>query len=289
MLLFHGWLFVLLHAAASEPVLPRQEVWEAVYRDTIRIGYVHTIVETLESKDIRASSDLNLTFRRASALVGVRMVHGTEDSPAGKVIRVFMRQYQGDKTSVQLNLNGNLTDDGRMRIDIDSGRVSRILPWSDDVLSLQRREAEFASRKPKPGDHWTQLVYEPIVNTLVTYQVTVREPEEVSSPGPRQTLLRVELKPDPLPHRQGNGTGKLQLPFSDCLARRPVCAGPAANRVGRSRAIDLVAYHPGSCDCSAQPERPDARHQHAVAHPAAAENRSALQDADCCVQDHVAG
>lgn len=207
-----GWIAVLGPLLAPQQAVSREEIWETAYRNSVRIGSIRTLLEPLEGKGLRATADMRLTFRRSSALVQVRMEQGTEESTEGKVTRVFMRQYQGD--AVQVNLNGQLDADGRMAVDIDHGRSRRRLPWNEDVVSLNRRDGQFISRQPKPGDEWSQQIYEPIVNTVVSYHVRVKEPEEVpvsqstAAAGSRRTLLRVELKPDLLV----TGSGSLQLP-----------------------------------------------------------------------------
>src|SRR5207248_8677693 len=64
---------------------------------------------------------------------------------------------------------------------------------SDAVVGLYRLEHLFQQRRPKAGDRFHFLRYEPTLNTVVTVRVAVKDPEEVSVSGVRKTLLRVEM------------------------------------------------------------------------------------------------
>ncbi len=64
---------------------------------------------------------MELTFRRQKALLRVRQDVGTEETADGKVVRVFMRQYQG--ANPQLLLNGTV-EGGMLRVVVEgSGRL----------------------------------------------------------------------------------------------------------------------------------------------------------------------
>jgi transglutaminase-like putative cysteine protease len=176
------------------------ESWEIAQIEGAKVGFLHTTVRRIESdggKRLRASAELDLTFKRHNDLVRLRREHGTEETSDGKVVGVFMRQ--GQDRGQQLVLSGTL-EDGRMHVRIDTGRIDRQLPWSDEVVGLYRLEHLFQERKPKPGDRWTLKRYDPTYNAVVTVRVAVKEPEEVvPAGGPRRAkLLRVELSPEPL-------------------------------------------------------------------------------------------
>jgi len=163
--------------------------------DGARIGYVHTATEALEGdgpKRLRTTADLNLTFRRQRAAVRLRVETGTEESADGRVVGVFMRQGQGDRT---LTLAGAL-EDGRMHVRIDGGRIDRRLRWGDEVVGLHRLEHLFEQRRPKSGDRFNFPRYEPTLNAVVTVRAAVSGPEEVQTAAGRQKLLRVDMVPD---------------------------------------------------------------------------------------------
>ncbi len=187
-----------VHADSSGELV--EESWEIAQIDGAKVGYVHTAVRRIESesgKRVRASAELDLTFKRHNALVRLRREHGTEETSDGKVVGVFMRQ--GQQGGQQLVLAGNL-EDGRMHVRIDNGRIDRRLPWSDDVVGLYGLEHLFQKRKPKPDDRWTLKRYDPTYNAIVTVRVAVKENEEIvrGTDKQRVKLLRVELAPEPL-------------------------------------------------------------------------------------------
>jgi transglutaminase-like putative cysteine protease len=192
-----GGLLVLLAAGPAGAEAPRfvEDVWESAAVDGARVGYLHTTAEALEAdggKRLRATADLSLTFRRQRAAVRLRVETGTEETPDGRVVGVFMRQGQGDRT---LTLAGAL-EDGRMHVRIDGGRIDRRLRWSDEVVGLYRLEHLFEQRRPKPGDRFSFPRYEPTLNAVVTVRAVVSGPEEVPTPAGRETLLRVDMTPD---------------------------------------------------------------------------------------------
>jgi hypothetical protein len=185
---------------------PRQlveEVWEAAHVEGVRVGYQHTTVRQVDlegAKRLRATAELDLTFKRNNAVLHLRREQGTEETPEGKVVGVFMRQ--GQDGGRQLVLTGTV-EDGQLHVRVDNGRIDRRIPWNDEVVGLHRLEHLFAERKPKPGDHFTLLRYEPTYNAILTLQIAVKDREEVTpSPGaPRVALLRVEMTAEPLEGR----------------------------------------------------------------------------------------
>jgi hypothetical protein len=200
---------VLLVGMAILPPLPAradstgelvEENWAIVQMEGAKVGFLHTTVRRIDSeggKRLRAAEELELTFKRQNALLRLRREQGTVETREGKVVGVFMRQ--GQEGGRQLVLAGSL-EDGRMHVRIDDGRIDRRLPWSGDVVGLYRLEHLFQERKPKPGDRWTIKRYDPTYNNVVTFQVAVKEPEEIAlaSGKPRRKLLRVELTAEPL-------------------------------------------------------------------------------------------
>ncbi len=177
-----------------------EESWESAQVEGAKIGFRHTTVhriDTANGKRLRASAELELTFKRNNALLRLRRVSGTEETADGKVVGVFMRQ--GQEGGRQMVLTGTL-EDGRMHVRIDNGRSDRRLPWSDDVVGLYRLEHLFQERKPKPGERWTIKRYNPTYNTVVTVDLAVKEREEIHRLGrsDKSKLLRIELTPQPL-------------------------------------------------------------------------------------------
>jgi hypothetical protein len=177
-----------------------EERWEMAQIEGTKVGFLHTTVRRLDAengKRLRATSELELTFKRYSSQLRLRREQGTEETPEGRVVGVFMRQ--GQEGGRQLVLTGNL-EEGRMHVRIDNGRIDRRLSWNDEVVGLYRLERLFQERKPKPGDEWTVRRYDPTYNAVVTLRIAVKEREEVAllAGVPRAKLLRVDLSAAPL-------------------------------------------------------------------------------------------
>src|SRR5262249_19244055 len=135
----------------------------------------------------------DLTFKRHGALMRAHMEQGTEEAEEGKVLGVFMRQWHD--RSRQLVLTGAVEGE-RLHVVVDGGRIERRIRWSNDVVGLYRLEHLFQQRRPKAGDRFHFLRYEPTLNTVITVRVAVKDPVEVSLSGGRRSLLRVEMTPD---------------------------------------------------------------------------------------------
>jgi Transglutaminase-like superfamily len=185
-------------AAPLQADTPRElveEIWEIAHVEGTRVGFLHTSVWRHQSdanRRLRAVAELDLTFKRHNALLHVRREHGTEETPEGKVLGVFMRQTQDGGR--QLILTGAV-EEGRLHVRVDNGRIERRIRWSDEVVGLYRLEHLFQERKPKPSDRFTLLRYEPTFNTVLTVHVAVKDREEVTTfPGTKKAkLLRVEM------------------------------------------------------------------------------------------------
>ena len=190
-----GLAFLL--CAADSPGQIVEDFWEVAHLEGVKVGSLHTTVHAVESeagKLLRTTADFELTLRRGNALLRLRMEQGTDETPAGSVVAVSMRQEQGQR---QLVLAGKL-EEGKMHVRIDDGRIDRQLRWNDDVAGLYRREHLFQARKPQPGDRFDLAVFDPEVNAVVNLRIAVKDAEEVNVLGVRRKLQRVEMVPDKL-------------------------------------------------------------------------------------------
>ena len=183
-----------------------EEFWESAQVEGTRIGFVHTTVRKREVEGVQrlhAAAELDLTLRRHNAVLHIRREQGTEETPEGKVLGVFMRQSQDGGGRLELT---GAVEDGRLHVRVDNGRIERRIRWKDEVVGLYRLEHLFQERKPKPGDSFAFFRYEPTYNTVLTIRGTVKERENVSaSTGkPSARLLRVEMTADKLEARGGS-------------------------------------------------------------------------------------
>jgi transglutaminase-like putative cysteine protease len=172
-----------------------EEIWESAYLDGARVGFLHTTVREQggEGRLLRASAALELTFRRHNAVLRLKSENGTDETPEGKVVGVFLRQ--GQAQGQNLFVVGSV-EDGRLHVRVDNGRIDRRIPWSDEAVGLYRLQHLFAEKKPKPGDRFSFYRYEPVLTTMVKMQVVVKDTEEVRPPTGQSArkLLRVEMR-----------------------------------------------------------------------------------------------
>jgi transglutaminase-like putative cysteine protease len=188
-------LIASLALAADSPKLP-EDVYELALLDGARVGFCHTAVtkDDGEDKQWRVTSSLELSLRRFSSQVRLRMDQGTVETPEGKVLGVFMKQNPG--SGKQLLLSGVVIED-KLHVKIE-GRGERWVAWGSDVLGVRAQEALFASKKPRAGNKLTFRRYEGVYNSVLTVRAVVKPAEEVDVLGKKQKLLRVEMQPDEL-------------------------------------------------------------------------------------------
>jgi hypothetical protein len=200
-----GLLFLANPARSAEPQgRIVQDIWNAAYLEGSKSGYVHTDVREIERdgrKFYLAVTKLSLAIKRNGVTVQLRMDAGTEETAEGQVTAVSMRQYQGDQQ--QLVLTGTVKDD-QLEVKIEGiGQPQRKkIPWDKRVIGLYRQERLFRDHKVQPGDQFPFLSYEPIVDRVVTNEVTVKDFEEIEVFKVPRRLLRVETLPEkslPLP------------------------------------------------------------------------------------------
>ncbi|MGD9713835.1 MAG: transglutaminase family protein [Thermomicrobiales bacterium] len=192
-------IFVLAYCLLpTASCLGKEESFDIALLDGARVGTLTTTVTSeKDNKLLRVKAVLDLTLRRFGSPVRLRMEQGSIESPDGTILAVFMKQLPGGGRS--LVLDGTVIDDDKLLVKVTGIReFERRVPWKRDVLGLVQQERLFATKKPKPGDKFSFLRYEPTYNSVLTVRVVVKPREAVDVLGKKQTLLRVELTPDEL-------------------------------------------------------------------------------------------
>lgn len=173
------------------------DIWDAAYLDSTRTGYIHTSVHEYEQDGVklrRTAMELNLTLKRFTDTIQQKMVSGTTETMDGVVTGVFMSQQLGrDQALVQTGqVVGNellIKIRGKMELD-------RKIPWNDQVIGLYREHHIYKEKKAKPGDRFSYQHYEPLIASVVTIRVEVKDFENVKIGPTTRKLLRAEAVPD---------------------------------------------------------------------------------------------
>lgn len=202
--LLFGLLTSGMALAQPAPVKPALDVWESVFardaqgRDQ-QIGFAHLLVEPItvdEQKLLRSTRELRLTIKRGGQLAQLRADTGTEETPEGKVVGVFMRHWLGQKQA--LNMAGKIDSTGKkMNIKVEANVKNEVtVPWEAGLIGLYTEANLLRDKKVKPGDKFTYRIFEPSLTSVATISVVVKEPEEILLPrGGKKKLLRVESTP----------------------------------------------------------------------------------------------
>lgn len=184
--------------------------WETAYIDGYRVGYTRISVREFDlpgGKVLQAVRDLHLTVRRGRDVARMQLVTGSDETPDGIVLGVFMRQA----------LSAQVTQELRGKVEGDQLRVKAVgkqanfdktISWNPKVLGNLGELNILKTRKPKPGDKFEYPIYNPLVNAIATIRVKAEDFETVTIGAQRLRLLRLSAVPDEI--------GGVQLP-SDVL------------------------------------------------------------------------
>jgi transglutaminase-like putative cysteine protease len=174
-----------------------RDIWDAAYLEGTRAGHIHTTVREIDrdgKKLYQTNVTLELTLRRFQDVIKQQMQSGTVETADGKVTAVSMSQTLGKEQ--QLELHGAVQ--GKQLAVKVSGKMNmdKLIPWNEQVIGLYREQQIFKEKAVKPGDKFSYLHYEPVVNAVVTIQVAVKDQEIVDVTGIKQKLLRAEAMPE---------------------------------------------------------------------------------------------
>src|SRR5437588_3253600 len=146
-----------------------RETWESAILNGGKAGLVHTVIRSIDrdgQKLFRATSELDLTVQRFNDTARIYMETGTDETEDGKVIAVSMKQLIGK--GQQLILTGTV-ENGQLHVKVQGGPpMDKKIRWSPKVVGLYREQTLFQDKKVKPGDKFSYLHYEPLVNAVMS-------------------------------------------------------------------------------------------------------------------------
>lgn len=195
---------------APEALAPPKEkiikdLWDAAYLDGHRAGFVRLKIEEIANAQgqplVRVTQEMNLSVRRGPNIANISVLTGSDETPAGQIVGVFMTQSLGQ--NVKQELRGRVEGNELVVSAVGpQANFQKKIPWNPKVVSANGELDLLRKRNPppKPGDKFDYLTYNPIVNTVVTIHVEVEKFEDttINTPaGPqRQNLLRVTMVPN---------------------------------------------------------------------------------------------
>jgi hypothetical protein len=172
------------------------EHWDAAYLNGVRAGYITTTVHEVDrggQKHYETSMVLDLTLRRFKDIARQRLETGTLETADGKVLSVWMSQ--GLAKDQKLVLSGQV-DGNQLKVKVaGTMNLERTIPWDDSVVGLYREQQLFKQYQVRPGARFRYQHYEPLINSVVTIEVAVKDHEELEINGVKEKLLRAEAQP----------------------------------------------------------------------------------------------
>lgn len=186
-----GVIALILSGAAPAQ---RQEAWDAVFRDNLKVGHVHTFVEPVEDRGrklLRVRVDIELNMRRQQDLVSIKMRYGTIETLDGEVLKIDHRSMTSNN---EMRTYGSVVD-GEMVLRLEGGgqRVERRIPWGPDVRGPYAPEQSLARKPISPGESRKLKQYIPELNDICDITLTaVGQDEVLLGDGKKRSLLKVE-------------------------------------------------------------------------------------------------
>ncbi len=185
--------------AAQAPGRIVSQTWESVTLDGSPAGVVSSTVREVGAGDTVQrvhTQDLKLSLRRGSAKVELRQEHGFEENASGKVVGLFLRQYQGSK--LFLELTGQVVPGQSDRLEVTrDGRTTR-LAWSEETFRPGQLDRPPGKERWQTGDTGTVRLYEPTYNRVVAYEATALAKENLVLEGRPISVTPLKLVPEVL-------------------------------------------------------------------------------------------
>lgn len=174
-----------------------REAREAVTLDGASVGVVRSLVRGLDAGKRQHLQEMKLSLRRGTATVELRQEWGVEEDAAGKVVSVFLRQYQGSKLA--LEVTGSVDPKSPDRLDmVKDGKQSFRVAWRDEVWRPGDLSVAPGKGGWQPGDRQTVRLFEPTYCAVATYTATAQEREQMNVEGKLVSVLPLNLVPEPL-------------------------------------------------------------------------------------------
>jgi hypothetical protein len=193
---------------AESPEKTIQDTWDAAFLENVKAGYQHTNIREIEhdgKKRILATVELKLSLRRAGQVVVSRTETGDEETADGKILAVFMKQFQGDQEYMSMR---GVVSDRQLVVSINgkSGTLQRKFPWDERAVGIYYQEQMFKNLKVKPGDHFTYVTFEPTIDNILIHRVSIKDFETIEVQGKKKRFLRIDSIPDKLTVVVGRGS-----------------------------------------------------------------------------------
>jgi hypothetical protein len=198
------WVSVLCWAAQAQAgdqagkVI--RETWDAAYLGGGKAGHVRTSIREINKAGQilhQTKMEYRLKVKRFQETLQLGMDIGDEATVTGQVTGVFMRQYLGSDTKV--DLRGEVVGK-QLILSLAGGKKLEPAPWDKAVVGLAGQQMLFHDKEVQPGDTFSYRAFDPSINLVVTIRVKVVGHEMIEPlPGKaKEKLLRVDTQADPI-------------------------------------------------------------------------------------------
>lgn len=191
---------LLLAAAFARARTDDDEVWQLMYFDDAKVGFVHLVKEHDEvdgKKVVRRSTDSSLTINRLNTTISVVTSAWALEDEKGEVLELFMESNMSQAKTTQHLVRSGATATIEQRIGKSSQK--RTIDWNPAWLS---EGAADRLQKEKLGKGEKEFTYQSYSleagEATVSVKVVGPEKVDVKGSGPRE-LLHVKVENSVVP------------------------------------------------------------------------------------------
>lgn len=170
-----------------------RDAWFVYYLGGSKLGYLGFTRDTLREGNrdlVRYAADSRLSIQRQGQVSDIRLQFSTVETPEGKLVRVEGEARIGPTPIVY---QGRLVGPNLELETITRGKPQlQKIPWTDEVGGFFAIEQSLERQPLKPGEKRSLKKLEPIVNQIVSVDLTARDLETTRLVSDEAKLLRVE-------------------------------------------------------------------------------------------------
>lgn len=233
-----GWSLAISQAAASE-VAGLADVWNAIYMNDAKVGYMHSMTDQVEAggqKVVHSRVVMEVTIRRFTDQLKITAVTDEFEMADGRLYAIDSQMLLAKEVQ---RTRGRLQSDGTFVLTIQKGgtQQTQTIPWNKDVKGPYAHERALRDTPLKPGEKRVLNVFMPEFNLISTRTLTALNWEQVKlNDGQTHRLLAVEDANDQIPQK-----GKFWVDAEGNIQKGELPVGGlvmAVFRVSRSEALE---------------------------------------------------
>ncbi|MBS0202526.1 MAG: transglutaminase domain-containing protein [Planctomycetes bacterium] len=207
LLVLAAWGFALLsnaQAAGQQPATKpqKEDIWQVIYISGQRIGYSHTLIETVEVNGkplVHTMFVSNMALKRFNKPMVVQQSLKTEETLEGELVRYVFETANPPAATISA---AGVVEGTTLKISqtVDGKVVENKVTIRPGVKSPNYHERALRANPMKPGETRSFEAFMPEFNAVATIKLQAGEMIDTSIPGGKsRKLLRVRMTQSVIP------------------------------------------------------------------------------------------